>query len=406
MPTFRFTAIDAAGRVQRGTMDAADRSVVVERLQRQGHIPMQAEAAGRGNRLADLLTADLGRRGLRRGEVADVVRELATMLAAGQDLDRALRFVVEIAANARVRSVMDRVRDAVRGGSSLATALSREPDSFPRLHVGLVRAGEAGGDLADTLDRLAGLLERERSLNASVQSALIYPALLLCVGVGSIMMLIGYVLPQFVPLFEQAGAKLPTPTRLLMAFGAGLRDAGPWLLVAAVVLAIAVRQALKDPAIRRPIDRALLRLPVVGGLIRETLAARFTRTLGSLLRSGVPLIAALGIVRDTIGNLAAVDAVDQATASAKDGAGLAQPLARASIFPPRTVHLLRLGEETARLGPMALRAAEIHEERTRVAVQRLVALIVPVMTIGIGAAVAAIIGSVLMAMLSLNDLAL
>jgi general secretion pathway protein F len=298
------------------------------------------------------------------------------------------------------------VRDAVRGGSSLATALSREPDSFPRLHVGLVRAGEAGGDLADTLDRLAGLLERQRSLNAAVQSALVYPVLLMLAGIGSIMLLIGYVLPQFVPLFEQSGASLPTPTRILMAFGDAMRSAGPWLLVALVVLVIVLRQALKDPAFRRPVDRLLLRVPVLGGLVRETLAARFTRTLGSLLRSGVPLIAALAIVRDTIGNLAAVDAIDQATASAKDGAGLAQPLARAAIFPVRTIHLLRLGEETARLGPMALRAAEIHEERTRIAVQRMVSLIVPVMTIGIGAAVAGIIGSVLMAMLSLNDLAL
>jgi general secretion pathway protein F len=406
MPSFRFTAIDAAGRVQRGTMEAADRAAVIERLHRQGQIPMEAAAAGRHGRFGDLLAADIGRRGLRRGEVGEVFCELATMLAAGQDLDRALRFILETAPSGRIRTVMGRVREKVRGGSALATALAGEPDSFTRLHVGLVRAGEAGGDLAAALDHLAALLERQRSLAAAVQSALVYPALLLAAGIGSIMFLIGYVLPQFVPLFEQNNATLPLATRLMTSAGDALRVAGPWLLVAAFVLAIALRQALKDPALRRPFDRALLRLPVLGGLLREVLAARFSRTLGTLLHNGVPLIGALGIVNESIGNLAAVDAVAAATASAKDGAGLAQPLGATGVFPARTIHLLRLGEETARLSAMALRAADIHEERTRIALQRLVALIVPTITIGIGLAVAGIVASVLLAMLSLNDMAL
>jgi general secretion pathway protein F len=149
----------------------------------------------------------------------------------------------------------------------------------------------------------------------------------------------------------------------------------------------------------------LLRLPVVGGLTRELLAARFSRTLGTLVLNGVPLITALGIVRDAIGNLAGIAAVDRATVSAKGGAGLAGPLGAAEIFPPRTIHLLRLGEETAQLGPMALRAAEIHEEATRLGVQRLVALLVPAITIVMGAVVAGIVSSLLLAMLSLNDLA-
>ena len=407
MPAFRFTAIDAQGQIQRGTMEAPDQAAVIDRLQRQGHVPMRAEPAEGGSRWSEIFTADLGRgRGLSRQDVTDVTRELATMLAAGQDLDRALRFIVETAPSPRVATVMDRVREKVRGGSSLAAALAQEPQSFPKLHIGLVRAGEAGGALADTLDRLAGLLERERSLAATVQSALVYPALLLVAAIGSITVLIGYVLPQFVPLFAESGAELPTMTKMLIAFGSAMQVAGPWLLVLIVILALVLRQALKNDGFRRPVDRLLLRVPVLGSLLRESLAARFTRTLGTLLKNGVPLIGALAIVTETIGNLAAVTAIQIASESAKGGAGLSKPLSEARIFPPRTIHLLRLGEETAQLSAMALKAAEIHEERTRIAVQRMVALLVPTITIAMGAAVAAIVGSLMMAMLGLNDLAL
>ena len=407
MPAFRFTAIDGQGQIQGGTMEAPDLATVVDRLQRQGFVPMRAEPAEDRSRWADLFSIDLtGRRSLRRQEMTDVTRELATMLGAGQDLDRALRFIVETAPNKRVATVMDRVREKVRGGAALASALAQEPDSFPKLHVGLVRAGEAGGALAETLDRLAGLLERERSLVASVQSALIYPALVLVAAIGSIGVLVGYVLPQFVPVFKESGAELPTATKLLIAFGDTMQSAGPYLLVLALVLALALRQALRNEGFRRPVDRLMLRVPVLGRVLRESLAARFTRTLGTLLRNGVPLIAALGIVGETIGNLAAVAAVETATDSAKGGAGLSRPLGEARIFPERTIHLLRLGEETAQLSAMALKAAEIHEERTRIAVQRAVSLLTPTITILMGAAVASIVGSLLVAMLGLNDLAL
>ncbi|GGF23650.1 type II secretion system protein GspF [Aliidongia dinghuensis] len=406
MPAFRFTAIDPQGQVQRGVMEAPDQAAVIDRLQRQGHMPMRAEPATGGGWSA-LFTAELGRRrGLSRQEMTDVTRELSTMLAAGQDLDRALRFIVETAPNPRVAKIMDRVRERVRGGNALAAALAQEPQSFPKLHVGLVRAGEAGGALAETLDRLAGLLERERTLAATVQSALIYPALLLTAAIGSIAVLIGYVLPQFVPLFAESGAELPLMTKLLIDFGDTMQVAGPWLLILLLILGVALRHALKNDNFRRPFDRFLLRVPVLGGLMRESLAARFTRTLGTLLKNGVPLIGALGIVNETIGNLAAVDAIGRATDSAKGGAGLSRPLGEAHIFPERTIHLLRLGEETAQLAAMALKAADIHEEKTRIAVQRLVALLVPTITIAMGIAVATIVGSLLMAMLGLNDLAL
>jgi general secretion pathway protein F len=406
MPSFRYVAVDSAGQTQRGVMEVADQAAVIERLQRQGHIPMRVEPAGKRGFLDELFSIEFGkRRGLSAQDVTGVTRELAIMLSAGQDLDRALRFLVDTAANERVRNVMGQVRDKVRGGSALAAALAQQPQSFSRLYIGLVRAGEAGGTLGETLERLAMLLERERGLASTVKSALIYPALLLAASIGSIALLLTYVLPQFVPLFEDSGAELPFATRVVMGAGDFTTNYGLWVLGALVLAVIAFRQWLQSPARRLPFDRLLLHVPVFGRLVRETLAARFTRTLGTLLRNGVPLIAALTIVKEAIGNLAAVQAVEQATTSAKGGAGLSKPLDQSGIFPARTIHLLRLGEETAQLGAMALRAAEIHEDQTRLIVQRLISLLVPVITVAMGMAVAFIVGSLMLAMLSLNDLA-
>ena len=405
MAAFRYVAVDAAGTLHRGQMDAASEAGVIESLQRQGFIPLKAEPDAGGGWARRLLNLEIGRPGLSRADVTDITRELATMLGAGQNLDAALRFLIETSDNPRVIKVMGRVREKVRGGSALAAALSSESKSFPRLYVSLVQAGEAGGNLTDTFERLAVLLERQRALAATVQSALIYPTLLVIMALGSIYFLLTRVLPQFVPLFKESGAELPTPTRILIALGDVTAVAGPWVLIALLILVLAGNRALKDERVRRRVDGLLLKLPLAGGLIRQTLAARFSRTLGSLLMNGVPLIGALGIAKDTLGNLAAADAVDWAIGRARSGAGVAQPLAERGIFPARMVHLLRLGEETAQLGPMAIKTAEIHEEQTRIAVQRLVSLLVPVITIVMGAAIAFIVGSLLAAMLSLNDLA-
>jgi general secretion pathway protein F len=406
MPSFRWSAINGGGDVVNGVMEAPDRAAVVDRLQRQGQIVLRADPADGRRGLRELLQLELGgARALDKTGLGEVTRELAIMLGAGQDLDRALRFVVDNTRSVRARNVLDNVRDKVRGGSSLAAALAGEPRSFSKLYVGLVRAGEAGGTLPATLDRLATLLERERSLTANLRSALIYPSLLVVAAVGSIVLLLNYVLPQFTPIFEQAGAQLPAATRVLMTAGAVVGAATPWLLLGLVAAGLIARQLLALPAYRLEFDRVLLRLPIVGGLLRETLAARLTRTLGSLLQNGVPLIPALGIAKDALGNLAAAEAVETAAVGAKGGAPLARSLAAAGLFPARTIHLLQLGEEAAQLSAMALKAGDIHDEQARLMIQRLVALAVPLITIIMGLAVAGIVSALLTAMLSLNDLA-
>ncbi len=406
MTLYRYTAVTSAGETRYGTMEAADEKAVIRALQREGSIPMRAEPAGAGGGLSGLLGADvLGGGGIGKQAVADMTRELAVMLGAGLDLDRALRFLVETAPSRRVRTVLERVRATVRDGGSLTAALAQQPESFPPIYVGMVRAGEAGGRLAPTLDRLAGLLERQRALASGIRSAMIYPAVLVVAAIGSITLLLVQVLPQFTPLFAQNGVALPGPTQFLVDAGAALSAYGLYGLLALLVAGLLLRQALRKPGPRLAADRLLLRLPVVGGMVKEVAAARFSRTFGALLVNGVPLVAALDVARDTVGNRAASAAVEQATRAARGGEDLSVSLRNSGVFPLRLPTLLRLGHETAQLGPMALRAAEIHEEASRLGIQRLVSLLVPAITIVMGAAIAGIVASLLLAMLSLNDLA-
>ena len=402
MPTFGYVAVDPAGAYVRGQMEAANEASVLQSLEAQGSIPIRAwpaRAAGGGLRFS------LGRDGLSNQELGDVTQKLSTMIGAGQDLDRAMRFLIETARNKRVAGILGQIREAVRDGGSLAAALERHPASFPRLYIGLIRAGEAGGTLAPTLERLGVLLQRQRALTSTVISAMIYPCLLMVAATGSIVLLLTEVLPQFTPLFAQNGAALPESTQILIAAGDFVGNYGLVALLLMVAGAVGARWALQQKALRRRWDGFLLRIPVIGTLCREIMAARFSRTLGTLLINDVPLVTALQIVREAIGNLAGLAALDHAIGRVRDGAGLSRPLEEAGLFPMQTIYLLRLGEETAQLGGMAIKAAEIHEENTRTGVQRLISLLVPAITIIMGTAVAGIVSSLLLAMLGLNDLA-
>jgi general secretion pathway protein F len=362
---------------------------------------------GTHGRLWEVLHADFRfSRGLAKATIAHFTRELSVMLESGQDIDHALRFLLETSENKRARDVLQAVRDQVRGGKSLAASIAEHPQVFSRLYISLVRAGEAGGKLADSLSNIANLLERESRLTASIQSALLYPALLLIASGGTIVLLLTYVLPQFTPIFAQAGAQLPTPTRVLIAIGDFVRNDGIVMLIGLLALSLFAYRALREPKARMAAERFLLLVPIVGQLIRRVQAARFTRTLGTLLRNGVGLVPALGIARDVLGNLTASKLVEDAISRVKSGSRLAAALSPGAFFPVQTIHLVQLGEETGKLGEMALRAADIHDEQAHNTIQRMVSLLVPLITILMGLVVAGIVGSLLVAMLSLNDLAL
>jgi general secretion pathway protein F len=394
------------GKRCNGTVEAADARAVADYLHGRHLILLRADEVGKGGSLAAIFNADLGfKRGLPQPLVAQFTRELAVMLEAGQDIDRALRFLVETSDNKTARRIIQSLRDQVRGGKSLAASLAEHSETFSRLYISLVRAGEAGGHLAGGLAHLADLMEREAKLTATVQSALIYPALLVVASVGTVALLLLYVVPQFAPIFAQAGASLPVQTRILIGLGGFLQTYGALMLAALLALGVMGYRLLQLPKMRLALEKALLKLPIVSGLIRATQAARFTRILGTLLRNGVGLVPALGIAHGVLGSLTAAKALADTVAKVKEGSRLAAALAAHAFFPVQTIHMLQLGEETGRLSEMSLRVANIHDDQVQQTVQRLVALMVPAITIVMGIVVAAIVGSLLVAMLSLNDLA-
>ncbi len=404
MLTFTYRTLDRTGTEARTTIEAASEADALATLKQRGLILLGPDRAGRFD-LRALLATEVGGARLSASERADFTREIASMLQAGLDLERSLRFAGEIAGRAGMRRIIGHLRDQVRDGASLAKALAAENASFPRLYIGLVRAGEESGALAGTLENLAELLEASRSLRASIMASLTYPALLLIAAIGAIVFLLTGVLPEFVPIFAQNGVALPESTRVLLALGQVFAVGWPYALALVIAGAVLGRTVLRRPAPRLWFDGMLLRLPIAGALLREALAARFTRTLGALLTNGVALVPALAIVQDVIGNRAAAVAIAGATEAARRGAGLARGLERANLLPIRAIHLLRLGEETGQLGAMALRAAAIHEETTRLAVAKLVALLVPAITVAMGAAIGFIVSSLLLAMLGLDQLA-
>ncbi len=405
MPDFVFRVIDRAGAPARLAIDAASEAEAIETIKRRGLI-LLGTAPRRGASLLALLNRDIGGAPrLGADALADFTRELAAMLGAGLDLERALRFAAGTAATPRVRAIILAICDKVRDGAALWRALGHEPRSFPPFYVGLVRAGEESGALAATLEDLAELLERNRSLRAAMIAGLTYPALLALAATGAIVFLLTNVLPEFVPIFAENGVPLPATTRLLLTIGQACAASWPYALALFALAIPGIRLLLARPAPRLRFDRLVLRLPLLGALLREALAARFTRTLGTLLGNGVALVPAMAIVQNVIGNRAAARAIATAADAARHGKGLAAGLAAARLMPERTVQLLRLGEETGQLGRMALRAAAIHEERARLGVQKLVSLLVPAITILMGGAIGFIVASLLLAMLGLDALA-
>ena len=413
MARFRYRAVGASGELVRGEMEAASQATVVERLRGQGHLPLAADeiAAGVGPRrrltlMQWLRRPILGQVRVTRREVAMMTRELATLLEAGLTLDQALKLLIELTAGEPLEGLLADLLERIQGGSSLADALAQHQKLFPRVYVSMVRAGETGGALREVLGRLARYLDEAEALREQVKSALVYPVLLLILAAVSIVILLTVVLPQFTPLFENAGAQLPWLTRAVMLVGDGVQRWWWLLLLGGFGATWLARRQLRRPARRAQVDRWLLRVPLLGELLAKIDTARFARALGTLLANGVPPLAALAIVQDALGNTTLRRALGEATTAMKDGGGLAAPLGRSGVFPRLAVHLLGVGEESGQLDPMLLKIAEVFDRDVRSTIERLMALLVPVLTIALGAMVAVIITSVLMAILSAYDLQL
>ena len=402
MPLFEYKAVDPSGETVQGTMEAASVELVVLKLQEAGNIPLQARESGSGG--FGLANLRLGRRGMNAREVGAFTQQLSTMLAAGLPLDRSLQVLLDLAENDRVKRTVAEIRDRVRQGGSLSDALDEQHGAFNRLFVNMVRAGEVGGTLDVTLARLTQYLERSRDLKDSVISALIYPILLLVLAAGSLILLLVYVIPQFTPIFEELGGDLPLITKLVLGVGSVLQNFW-WGIILLTVLAVYwFRRMLADADKRFAWDGRVLATKWVGDLVGKIETARLTRTLGTLLSNGVPLLSALSIAQNVITNTVLRRDVNDSAREVKTGGGLARNLARGGRFPRLALQMISVGEETGQLDSMLLKVSDTYDIEVRNTIDRLLAIFTPVVTLLLAVMIGTIVLSVLVAILSINDL--
>lgn len=401
MALFRYKAAGRAGEVETGEMEARDEAGAVERLQASGLIPIRVEplvaAAQSGGGF-------FSRRRIGQGEVGALTRELATLLRAGLPLDRALEILIGLAQSPQMQALLAQVRDDVRGGAAFSKALEAHPGVFSRFYIGMVRAGEAGGALGAVLARIGEFMERSKELKETVKSALIYPSILVLASVTSVMLLLIFVVPQFSQMFEQSGKALPLATQIVIRAGDLLRRYW-WAIPLGVFLVYRYfAWQMGRPESKLVWDGRLLRLPLTGDLLTKIEVARFARTLGTLLANGIPLLAALGIVKETVGNSVIAGGLEAAREQLKAGQGLSKPLMAQGIFPQLAVHMVSVGEETGQLDEMLTRVADVYDREVSLAVKRMLALLEPVMILGLGLVIGGIILSILLAILKVNSL--
>lgn len=401
MALFEYKAVTPAGETITGEMEAQSSEIVIAHLQEAGNIPVMAREVGSGFRL-DLLFR--GRRGLSQSEVGDFTFQLGTLLGAGMPLDRSLGIQVELAENERIKGVLEKIRNRVREGGALSEALEERHGVFSRLYINMVRAGEIGGSLDETLARLAEYLERSKAVRDTVVSALIYPAFLLALAMISLFVLVGYVIPQFTPMFEEMGQELPLLTRVVMAIGHVIQNYW-WALIGLVaVVVVWFRGQMSRPASRYKWDARFLRMKLAGPLVLRSETAKLARTTGTLLINGVPLLTALSIAKNVMNNTVLSEDVSEAAKKVKTGSPMARALAANGNFPRLALQMINVGEESGQLDSMLLKVATTYDREVKTAIDRMLALMVPVLILALAALIGVVVVSVLLPMLRMSDL--
>lgn len=404
MPLFRYKAVSADGRMTSGEIDAPSRSVAISRLQNSGQLPISAdEVNNKKEQLRKLVSIFRRSEKVSNQDVIALTRELSTLLQAGLPLDSALQTLSNVSTSLPVKTMINRIQERVRGGLSLSSAMAEHDRVFSRLYLNMVRAGEAGGSLNVVIDRIAGYLERSGDLRSSIITVLIYPAILVVIALLSLFVLMTFIVPQFVPLFEDAGQALPLITQIVFTGAQLLRDYWwAFLIVLTAVIWFFDRQ-LQKPAFRARFDTGLLKLPRVGTLIAQMEMARFSRTLGTLLNNGVPLMTGIHLVKDVITNTTIAKLIDRVASSLEQGQRMVQPLKSAGYIPSLAVQLIEVGEESGQLESMLMKIADIYDREIQSTIKRLLALLEPVIILILGGMIAVIILSILLALVGLND---
>ncbi|CAB1274393.1 type II secretion system F family protein [Candidatus Nitrosacidococcus tergens] len=409
MPVFHYKATTLSGEIIEGEHRADGEEGVIEWLHGQSYIPIRIEESGSGrvrrSKQASGINLFNSKKRVNQNEIGVITRELATLLRAGLPLDRAFSILIEITDEGPVKELLTNVQDKVRGGASLAEAMEAQEGDFPSLYTSMVRAGEAGGAVDIILGRLADFMERAKALKNLITSALIYPMILVGVAGLSVIILLAFVVPQFQQLFDSAGKALPLATQIVIAAGELLQNYWWALLLGFLGVILLIRHQLQIPERRYQWDGWLLRLPLVGDLVAKLEMARLSRTLSTLLLNGVPLLSALEIVKDTLGNLVLAEALGEVANSLRQGNRMADPLLETGLFPRMAVQMIKVGEETGQLEDMLGQVAETYDGEVETTVKRLLALLEPILILTLGVVIAGIIMSILVAILSVNDLA-
>ncbi|NJA05568.1 type II secretion system F family protein [Methylococcaceae bacterium WWC4] len=404
MPLYSYKAVNNQGLAEEGVRDAADEQALLLELQNQGLIPIRVEAAKDKTFLGfKLKTAGVR---LSAKEIGMLTAELATLLESGLPLDRSLTILLQLTEDKpKLNKLTADVLDKVKGGKALADALESQTGVFSKFYLNMIRAGELGGNLGGVLQRLAEYMERAQELKDTVSTALIYPAVLLVMSLASLFVMLTFVVPQFKEMFDSAGQALPVPTQIVVGLAEFLQSYW-WLLLLSIAAAVQYfKSQLGAPASKKVWDGRFLKAPLVGEIVLTMEVASFSRTFGTLLGNGVSILKSLVIVRETVGNTVLAESLDYAEAQLKQGRTLSEALSQQSLFPKLAVQMIKMGEETGRLEEMLMRVAGIYDKQLKQTIQRMLALLEPALIISLGLMIGGIIVSILLAILSVNDLA-
>jgi general secretion pathway protein F len=401
---FHFRAVASDGKSRTGTLTAETDRLAVAELRRQGLIPVYVgiEPKKSGPGLGTTLRLPSFHRGARR-DVLFFTQELSTLLNAQVPLDRALSIVAELTVRSSFRSLVLDVWRILKSGKSFADSLAAHPTHFSELYVNMVRAGEASGSLAPIFERLAEFERTRDDLRGYIVSSLIYPTLLVCVGIGSIIVLLTFVVPRFAQIFSDPRMKIPTPTLLMMEASHILQT---WWLPGLLSLGAAIatfETYIHTSNGRLWWDRFRLRIPLLGDALRKAETARFARAMGTLVASSVPLVQSIGIARGILNNRRIAGSLETVAQGVTRGEGIASPMRKAGEFPPLASHLLSVGEETGHLDAMFHRMADIYEGETRTSIRRFTSLFEPLIILVMGLVIGSLILSLLLAITSIND---
>ena len=402
MPLYSYEATDSTGRMVNGVLEAEGKSEAIERLQKERLFPVNVSVARQKPKFN--LNIKLGGEAMPQRELLFFTNQMAILLKSGLELDRSLDILMELSEKEKTKETVRKIKEAVQSGDPLSSAMAKRKSAFPQLYISMVRAGETGGFLDKAFDRLAWYLESRMKLIDAVKGAMIYPAVIAVVGIIAVMVLARFVIPRFTAIFEQMGGELPLPTRIVINSSDFITN--NWIAITAVIvgLLLLIRSYISTHSGKRAWDRLLLALPLIGDVIQKSGVAQFSRTLGTLLQSGVPIIHALGILKTSMSSSLMSDSMEKIIEAVKSGKRISTQMKQSKLFPQLAVQMTLIGEESGQLDEMMLRMAHIYDDEVSSAVKKMLTFLEPAMILIFGLGVTFVVVSMLVAIICINDL--